>query len=388
MCTLLWSFSHARFFSMFSLGPRCPRRLCPPSSRRCISSSPPTFATPKFRKRESEEDDGDEEESEKPSGPGQTFKSFLKFYDRYRTAKPRNWITQGENESANSPFPMNPSFKPPTPISDVIRSCMYADFMMDPEQNSVRELSQRYHISLKRVDAILRLKGMEAAYVKGKTLQTGFRWGMEMLLGVKQGQEQSPDRADVHAADMLEQDENRDAVRQRFQRQFWEMIPDDGKEPLLPAALEHAKRVAERHAQAAEDHKSNPRLMPRFKDTPTIKSPRQKVQTIVRAGRLPIHFVDVGGKFIDVQERLKRLAMAERRNMFSARKSEEKVLSGYMMGRTTVERTRRAAVRREIKRERERQHDIRRFAFGTQTNATQCIFELRPSKALNLDPQT
>ncbi|KAJ7684000.1 eukaryotic mitochondrial regulator protein-domain-containing protein, partial [Mycena rosella] len=229
---------------------------------------------------------------------------------KYKTAKPRNWL--GE-----VPFPMNPSFKPPPPISDAIRSRMYADYMLDPETNSVRALSQRYHTSLKRVEAILRLKGMEAAYVKNKPLQTGFLWGMEMLLDVKHrlGEDEF-ERADVHAADMLEQDENRDAARQRFQRQFWEMIPDDGKArpraPILPVALQHAKRVAERHAQAAEDHKSNPRLMPRFKDSRTIKSPRAKVQTVERSGRPPVHFVDVGGKFIDVQERLRRLALAER----------------------------------------------------------------------------
>jgi hypothetical protein len=38
--------------------------------------------------------------------------------------------------------------------------------MLDPETNSVRALSQKYHISLKRVEAILRLKGLEEAYVK------------------------------------------------------------------------------------------------------------------------------------------------------------------------------------------------------------------------------
>jgi hypothetical protein len=61
---------------------------------------------------------------------------------------------------------MNPSFRPQAPISDAKRSHIYTDFMRDPEKNSVRALSQRHHISLKRVEAILRLKGMEADYVK------------------------------------------------------------------------------------------------------------------------------------------------------------------------------------------------------------------------------
>lgn len=38
--------------------------------------------------------------------------------------------------------------------------------MSNPLKNTVRELSQRYHLSMKRVDAILRLKGMEAAWIK------------------------------------------------------------------------------------------------------------------------------------------------------------------------------------------------------------------------------
>jgi hypothetical protein len=61
---------------------------------------------------------------------------------------------------------MNPSFKPPPPITDRQRSEMYSFFMSNPDEYSVRELSQRYGISLKRVDAILRLKGLEEAWKK------------------------------------------------------------------------------------------------------------------------------------------------------------------------------------------------------------------------------
>ncbi|KAJ6601316.1 eukaryotic mitochondrial regulator protein-domain-containing protein [Mycena vulgaris] len=335
---------------MLSLGPRCARRLCLPSPRRCIASSAPRLRE-RGREREADNDEEDEEEKEGTGAKEQaTYKSFLQLNERFKIAKPRNWVSGSNDPTAertvSAPFPMNPSFQPPTPISDATRSQIYTDYMLDPETNNIRALSQRYHISLKRIEAILRLKGMEASYVKNKPLQTGFLWGMEMLLGVK-AETSTRERGDVHVADMLEQDENRDAARQRFQRQFWETIADDGKQPILPAALEHAKRVAERHAQAQEDHKANPRLMPRFKDTPTIKSPRQKVQTVEREGRMPIHFVDVGGKFVDVEERLRRLALADRRKAISSRKSEKKVLSGYLMARTGVERARRAAARIE-----------------------------------------
>jgi hypothetical protein len=38
--------------------------------------------------------------------------------------------------------------------------------MSDPQANSVRNLSGRYHLSMTRIDAILRLKGLEESWVK------------------------------------------------------------------------------------------------------------------------------------------------------------------------------------------------------------------------------
>ena len=38
--------------------------------------------------------------------------------------------------------------------------------MSDPETNSVRALSSRHNISIQRLDAILRLKGLEEAWKK------------------------------------------------------------------------------------------------------------------------------------------------------------------------------------------------------------------------------
>jgi hypothetical protein len=90
--------------------------------------------------------------------------------------KPRNWLA---NDTVRidcfgvftrlrylQPFPANPSFRPPPPISDALRSKIYNLYMADPQLNSVHELSARYHLSLKRVDAILRLKGLEAHWIK------------------------------------------------------------------------------------------------------------------------------------------------------------------------------------------------------------------------------
>lgn len=85
------------------------------------------------------------------------------------------------------------------------------------------------------------------------------------------------------------------------------------QEPILPGALEQAKLRGKQFVQAGEDYKSNKKLMPRFKDTETIKTPKNKIQIITRPGRPSLKLVDVGGKFIEVEERLRRIGDAERR---------------------------------------------------------------------------
>ena len=61
---------------------------------------------------------------------------------------------------------MNPSFKPPPPIANDQRTLMFDMFMQDPLRNGPRRLAKRFNISLKRADAILRLKGLEKSWVK------------------------------------------------------------------------------------------------------------------------------------------------------------------------------------------------------------------------------
>jgi len=212
-----------------------------------------------------------------------------------------------------------------------MRRAIYEEFMEDPIQNNVRVLSQRYNLSLKRVEAILRLKGMEKAWIKeGKTLQSGFLVGMEKILGVESfthPQSHARTRHDTHEADTLEQEEQRDAARQRYQRLYWESVPEDGREPIVPASLEHAKETAKEFSKADEDYKSNRKLMPRIRDTETIKTPKSKIQVIMKPGRPTIKFIDVGGKFIKVEERLQRITQAERRAKIRDRKASERKVS-------------------------------------------------------------
>lgn len=122
------------------------------------------------------------ETQDKPESRGWQPKSYNEFLSsigaKYKFAKPINWLGDGVvrvvlcalpraiSDWLLQPFPMNPSFKPPPPLSDIVRQKIYNEFMADPKKNNVRALSQRYHLSLKRIDAILRLKGLEHAWYK------------------------------------------------------------------------------------------------------------------------------------------------------------------------------------------------------------------------------
>jgi hypothetical protein len=64
---------------------------------------------------------------------------------------------------------LNPSFKPPTPISDTLKTQIFDQYLANPTVNDVRSLATRYGMSIKRVDAILRLKGLEAHWQKVST---------------------------------------------------------------------------------------------------------------------------------------------------------------------------------------------------------------------------
>ncbi|KAK7058561.1 hypothetical protein VNI00_002197 [Paramarasmius palmivorus] len=263
-------------------------------------------------------------------------KSYARFMEEpfvqdLKYAGAQNWLKTPGRGSQRRPFPLNPTFLPPPPISDTQKQAMYDEYMQDPLKNSVRVLSQRYHISLKRVDAILRLKGMEAAWHKKKQVQTGFVRGMEKILGVPQfkpkKQIEEPDaedpRYDAYAADSLEEIEQRDAARQRYQRMYWETLDEHGSAPVAPAAVEHAKKMAIRLAEKAVKEK-NAKFLPPIADTEFIKWPKDPVIVATKPGRPDIHFIDVGAKYVDPNAELKRLASAGRRSRYRLKKSAEK----------------------------------------------------------------
>lgn len=86
-----------------------------------------------------------------------------------RLAKPRACIIPKKNTRGGyiyRPFPMNKSFIPPVPTSDWLKTHIFNEYMTDPINCNPRFLARKHTLGIKRVEAILRLKGMEADYKK------------------------------------------------------------------------------------------------------------------------------------------------------------------------------------------------------------------------------
>ncbi|KAI0363051.1 hypothetical protein BV20DRAFT_1007847 [Pilatotrama ljubarskyi] len=225
--------------------------------------------------------------------------------------RPKNWL-------GGEPFPLNPTFKPPTPISDAVRTKIWNEYMLDPAKFNVRVLAQRHGLSIARVDAILRLKGLEEHWRKNKQLQTGFLKGMEYVLGVTDNAAAS--RSIRSAAQELGEDAvEADAVseatktlaRDRYQRLFWEPVTE-GKAPIIPTALARASEDAVKYKASVEAAK--------LKKLRNLNTEPQPAQVLERPGRPTMRFVDVGAKFIDVDDRLKRISAAKRRTLMKRKR--------------------------------------------------------------------
>ncbi|KAI1793146.1 eukaryotic mitochondrial regulator protein-domain-containing protein [Ganoderma leucocontextum] len=265
---------------------------------------------------------------------------------KYKEAhRPNNWL------GGEVPFPLNPSFKPPTPISDSIRTAIWNDYIADPAVFNVRVLAQRHGLSIARVDAILRLKGLEEHWRKvwchiplilrsrsphtaptlwryrrsKKPLQSGFLNGMEDALGVTEkqaslrgarrtgGQELGEDA--VEADELSEATKN--VARDRYQRLFWEPVLE-GQSPTLPETLASAVEVG-KATKATQEKAMLNRL-------PHLKFETEPEVVLERPGRPTFRFVDVGVKFVDVKDQLKRVRAAKRRaHMREKRKGPEVV---------------------------------------------------------------
>ncbi|KAI9330941.1 eukaryotic mitochondrial regulator protein-domain-containing protein [Obelidium mucronatum] len=84
-----------------------------------------------------------------------------------------------------APFPMNPLFKPVPPLADATRQEIYELYKSDPETQSPLKLATRFGVSIARIQAILRLKALEAKMQKeDKPIQAQLTYHMEKMLRV------------------------------------------------------------------------------------------------------------------------------------------------------------------------------------------------------------
>jgi len=128
-----------------------------------------------------------------------------------------------------------------------------------------------------------------------------------------------PWRLDVHKADMLEQEEQRDATPYRYERSYWESIPEDADEPVLPNILQHVKKRAE-VKRILEERKMKEPFLRRTPNTQFIRRPKNRVLVKNRKNRPATKFVDVGAEFIDVKELTKRASAAARKSRIRAKR--------------------------------------------------------------------
>jgi hypothetical protein len=82
----------------------------------------------------------------------------------------------------------------------------------------------------------------------------------------------------------------------------------------MPVVLDNHQMALDARHKGYHDAKSDLLFMPRYGNNPP------KVNLVQREGRPPVKFIDVGGKFVDVKDRVKRIKQAERRR----RKKDEK----------------------------------------------------------------
>lgn len=86
----------------------------------------------------------------------------------------------------DQPFPMNPLFRPPPPLSDQTRSRIYSHYRQNPGLHTPRALAEHFGISIARVYAVLRLKSVQETLVAaGKPLHVDLAAGMDKMLGAK-----------------------------------------------------------------------------------------------------------------------------------------------------------------------------------------------------------
>jgi hypothetical protein len=105
------------------------------------------------------EEIGEPDSTKRPGVKEETFWTGSQWLDtqgkKYDMLMARNWL------HPDRPFPKNPWFVPPVPLSDADRENIYKEYRSDPKKNTPGALAKKFNLSVLRVEAILRLKHLE-----------------------------------------------------------------------------------------------------------------------------------------------------------------------------------------------------------------------------------
>ncbi|KAI8084459.1 eukaryotic mitochondrial regulator protein-domain-containing protein [Halteromyces radiatus] len=149
-----------------------------------------TFSTTLLRlSQETQDNNTIESEEEQQQEPIKLSRRRRRFHEwaqsiGSRYTRPAEGTT---NYLGMTPFPKNPLFQPRPPLSDAKREEIYQLYVSDPEVWTIRQLAGKFGYSLKRVEAILKLKASEKEMeASGIPLQRQFTKGMEQYMGADQ----------------------------------------------------------------------------------------------------------------------------------------------------------------------------------------------------------
>ncbi|KAM0788484.1 hypothetical protein ACM66B_001617 [Microbotryomycetes sp. NB124-2] len=122
------------------------------------------------------------------AGAGRGFRAWL----NGEGARYRNGIKGKTNWIGDTPFPLNPTFRPLPPLADAVKTRIYNAYTFNivakdaTDSQVVRAISAKFGVAMDRVRAVIRLKELEKSWRDHNVpLQTELLAGMESHLGVK-----------------------------------------------------------------------------------------------------------------------------------------------------------------------------------------------------------
>ncbi|EJU00080.1 hypothetical protein DACRYDRAFT_23591 [Dacryopinax primogenitus] len=269
-----------------------------------LSESPQDPEAEAAQLAESESADSDAPAQTRASSAKETYKQWLRGTgERWRLPPEQGTNYLGIALTTDAPnygciFPSNPSFRPPMPLSNEDRNTIYWAYKESPDPQTVRTLSQKYAISIDRVNAVIKLK-QHQEIVPQNQLQHALREGMERFMGIHsrlvpedklsfQAHNEGPRRKELYTVDEEEKRaRDRMVPEQGARRIIWEMVAE-GDRPIIARELE--EQAERQQQQLAKSRRKQ-------EDLPTVHVPPAK------PGRPSWAFVDVGDKFKDSRSR-------------------------------------------------------------------------------------